>query len=96
MSERELAQVRALRERFTRYDTALRAVQRSAPAAFRAVRQHLGDGQAPITQQALAERLGVPASTVSKVEAGTLRPGMPLLRKLGEALDKADREWPGD
>ena len=43
--------------------------------------------RAKLTQAALAERLGVASSYVTKLERGGRNPSIPYLRKLGAILD---------
>lgn len=52
-----------------------------APALFREARVALG-----LSQRALAEKLGVDFTYISKIENGHLKPGMPTVRKFGELL----------
>lgn len=52
-----------------------------APDLFREARMVLG-----LSQRALAEKLGVDYTYISKIENGQLKPGMPTVRKFGKLL----------
>lgn len=55
----------------------------SVPARIRSCRQRMG-----LTQEELAEDLGVSARTVQAWEAGTRNPGLQSQRKLARVFDR--------
>lgn len=89
-----LAQVVGCDQRRVKYENALKTVQQQTPATLRALRSRLGQGEKPLSQRDLAERLGIPASTVSKLEAGTLRMGGPLVERLSKLITESGIAMP--
>ena len=51
----------------------------------------LGRGRAQISQRELAERAGVPQSTVARIELGTMQPTLPMIYRLLIAIDLEPR-----
>jgi len=77
---------RLLRRAVETHDV-FRAAQAAADgAAFLAARKQLG-----LSQRALAERLGVNWTYLSKVETGATAPGMPLIRQVLAMLEDAEK-----
>lgn len=64
-----------------KYRKLLEDFYEEAPDLFRDARMTLG-----LSQRALAEKLGVDFTYISKIENGQLKPGMPTVRKFGKLL----------
>lgn len=63
------------------YQAAVKRAQEQGPDLVRTARKQLG-----LTQRALAEKLGVDYTYISKIENGHSRPSKPVLAALAELL----------